>query len=380
MNLSSLTLVPQLDRSPRWVAFAQTIPGKLCLVAAFAGMLFLHDVVLWWLISLYLTAFSLWPQHRWQILLAATWSYLLVGPTDFNWERINGLFRGAGITWQINSTSEGLPLVLVAILFAALWLWLTVRFSRQLRRPVLTLVCVFLGLMMCASYAPLPPAVRAFLWAFLAVFGQYFWFVCYSLKECRAQAPLPRPLHFATYLPFWEPSSIPYPKGAGYLKKIAAKTAEELAVCQLKGLKLLLWALWLRVFYKIFNVTLYGYDEILFGRLQFKRELGTIRLFFDGNYLYDLVTLPFSWLLLPYEAAFTLVVNGNPLPWHTNWAVLVLDFLGFLIYVAFSTHIIIAIIRMCGFYALRNTYRPLASKNIAEFWNRYLYYFKELLV
>ena len=47
---------------------------------------------------------------------------------------------------------------------------------------------------------------------------------------------------------------------------------------------------------------------------------------------------------------------------------------------AFSTHIIIAIIRMCGFKALRNTYRPLASRTIAEFWNRFFYYFKELLV
>jgi len=35
---------------------------------------------------------------------------------------------------------------------------------------------------------------------------------------------------------------------------------------------------------------------------------------------------------------------------------------------------------MAGFLALRNTYRPLRSRSIAEFWNRYLYYFKELLV
>ena len=36
--------------------------------------------------------------------------------------------------------------------------------------------------------------------------------------------------------------------------------------------------------------------------------------------------------------------------------------------------------RMCGFNALRNTYKPLRSATIAEFWNRYYYYFKELLV
>ena len=35
---------------------------------------------------------------------------------------------------------------------------------------------------------------------------------------------------------------------------------------------------------------------------------------------------------------------------------------------------------MAGFRALRNTYRPLESRTVAEFWNRYAFYFKELLV
>jgi hypothetical protein len=58
----------------------------------------------------------------------------------------------------------------------------------------------------------------------------------------------------------------------------------------------------------------------------------------------------------------------------------VVYFLLLLLFVSVSTHTVVAVIRMCGFNALRNTYRPLASKTIAEFWNRYFYYFKELLV
>jgi D-alanyl-lipoteichoic acid acyltransferase DltB (MBOAT superfamily) len=41
---------------------------------------------------------------------------------------------------------------------------------------------------------------------------------------------------------------------------------------------------------------------------------------------------------------------------------------------------LIAIARLAGFRLLRNTCRPLSSRTIAEFWNRYYYYFKELLV
>ena len=35
----------------------------------------------------------------------------------------------------------------------------------------------------------------------------------------------------------------------------------------------------------------------------------------------------------------------------------------------------IACVRMAGFRALRNTYRPLESRTVAEFWNRYAFYF-----
>jgi hypothetical protein len=43
-------------------------------------------------------------------------------------------------------------------------------------------------------------------------------------------------------------------------------------------------------------------------------------------------------------------------------------------------HRIIGTCRMAGFNALRNTYRPLSSTTITEFFNRFYYYFKELLV
>ncbi|MGL3108568.1 hypothetical protein [Bradyrhizobium sp. BR 1432] len=41
---------------------------------------------------------------------------------------------------------------------------------------------------------------------------------------------------------------------------------------------------------------------------------------------------------------------------------------------------IIACARMAGFRLLRNTYRPLEATTLVEFWNRYYFYYKELLV
>lgn len=379
MTFMSFSLVPQIDRSTRWINFAQTLLGSVFTVALFALLLFLHGISLWWLISLYLLTFSLWPAQRWTILLAATWSFLLVGPTDFKWHRINALFREAGINWQIQTTLEGLPLILIAMLFATVWIFLARRYSRVLQRPVLSLLSFYLVLMAFASYAPITATIQALLWSFLVVFGQYLWFVCYSLKECRAPRPVPLHRQFSHYLPFWYPTPIPYPKGSSYLKRIEAKTALEFAVCRLKGLKLLFWALWLNLFSQSINTICFGYGEFLVGKMQFKNISGIIQFFYQGKYISDIIALPFN-VLPSYEAAFAYAVSGNPLAWQMNWGILIIDFLQFLIEVAFASHIIIAVIRMCGFNALRNTYRPLASKSIAEFWNRYFYYFKELLV
>ena len=41
---------------------------------------------------------------------------------------------------------------------------------------------------------------------------------------------------------------------------------------------------------------------------------------------------------------------------------------------------IVGCIRLLGFNVFRNTYKPLLAESIVEFWNRYYYYFKELLV
>ena len=41
---------------------------------------------------------------------------------------------------------------------------------------------------------------------------------------------------------------------------------------------------------------------------------------------------------------------------------------------------IIAAARLAGFRLLRNTWRPLEATTLAEFWNRYYFYYKELLV
>ena len=62
------------------------------------------------------------------------------------------------------------------------------------------------------------------------------------------------------------------------------------------------------------------------------------------------------------------------------WIALYLELLWAVLSVAATGHVIVGWLRLFGFHVFRNTYKPLLSESIIEFWNRYYYYFKELLV
>jgi hypothetical protein len=70
-------------------------------------------------------------------------------------------------------------------------------------------------------------------------------------------------------------------------------------------------------------------------------------------------------------SAFEQSMNGTPYPFYVSIIALICTFLYFMLNFAIFGHIIIAMCRMVGFKALRNTYNPLGSRSIAELWNRY---------
>jgi hypothetical protein len=62
------------------------------------------------------------------------------------------------------------------------------------------------------------------------------------------------------------------------------------------------------------------------------------------------------------------------------WASLYLQLIWATLELAVYGHLIVGCLRLVGFNVFRNTYKPLLSESIVDFWNRYYYYFKELLV
>jgi hypothetical protein len=334
-----------IDQRERVVRLAQTSIGKLILVALFAAFAKSTDVSL--LFVVVAAAFAYLPQYRNWIVLAAAFGVALARPllreADVGTRAI--LFQ-EGID---NSIALSLRIAALIAYFACAWGALTlVRQNKTLffaRRPVLSLIGVTALLCGLAASPLLHGLPRAALWTFLTVFTAYIWFFAYALVDQRSRER--SPLHFQMGIlePFWGSSATPFGKGAAFLRKHQSKTAADLAVTQLKGLKLLVWTVLLMLVSKVIG-------ELLEGQLGIPKP----------------------------ELAYAAFMNGEPYPISTNWASLIWATFAGALSLAIWGHKIIAVARLAGFRLPRNTCRPLESRTLAEFWNRYYYYFKELLV
>ena len=343
----SFRLIPSLETSPAFVAHCQRPAGQWALLAGFTLVLTLLSAE-WLLIGAFLALATAFPEYRRRVVSASGIAIAVARP---NWLDIPFLERVAA--------QEGLPhlppfviqLVIAAVfpLLAGLAA-LAFRFPRSpiARRPVIAAVLSFWALAVGVSMAPLSGWARVAAWTALLAVARMLWFFCYTLTDRDSRGRDPVALQAGCWRPAWmvgTDSSTPFVKGAAYLRRIEAQNPEELAVTQIKGLKLLLWALILKAGQVWFEYLIYG------------------RLGIPG-----------------FELAFGRSAAGHPFAWYWNSLSLVAAFCSSLLQISVWGHQIVACVRMAGFRALRNTYRPLESRTLAEFWNRYYFYFKEMLV
>jgi D-alanyl-lipoteichoic acid acyltransferase DltB (MBOAT superfamily) len=186
---------------------------------------------------------------------------------------------------------------------------------------------------------------RVLIWSLTLAFVPYLWFLAYALGDLGTGQQAPSSHFLGVLHPFWANSPVPFGKGVTYLRKFEATTPAELAVTQLKAVKLALWA-------------------VVLAMLSFA-----------------LAMVFHQYLAVPqYDDVFSAFVAGNAYPWPICWLSLIDFYLHDVLTITIIGAIFIAYARMAGFRLLRNTYKPLAATTIADFWNRYFYYYKELLV
>src|SRR6187431_953360 len=75
-----------------------------------------------------------------------------------------------------------------------------------------------------------------------------------------------------------------------------------------------------------------------------------------------------------------LIASPDAFRLPTAWLSIFLELFAVTLELAASGHMVIGCLRLFGFNVFRNTYKPLLAQSIVDFWNRFYYYFKELLV
>ncbi len=326
-GLAEFRLIPRIESYPAVVSFVQTAAGKVFLLILFGvGLPFFgYDLFSGLALAIVLTLTTFMPEHRKAIL--AVGSLILVA--------LQTLHKPVLLV-------ESLSVVVLGMFLY----WCAVRWpkSRFGRRPLVFLLTGFWALIVLACATTQHSRSHFTLWTLVGVVASYVWFIAYAVTDRSSKPAIDGALELVSFRPLWGSTNVPFPKGAAYLRRIEAKTPEQLAVVQLKGLKLLVWAILLQLF------------QILWFR-----------------FFHDYLRIPMP------DQALAASVHGTPVAWHLRWECHILAYFELILNFSIFGHRFIACCRMAGFNAFRNTYRPLSATTLIEFFNRFYYYFKELL-
>lgn len=161
--------------------------------------------------------------------------------------------------------------------------------------------------------------------------------------------------HLFYLVPVFGGTATPIGKGLVYLSRSESSDAAEMAQSQLAAMKLLFLVV-------IWSGVLAVMDLVVFGK-----GGGWSPLWLEG------------WSLDAPRLREVLAGNSNPSIGIT-WAIIYLELIRDVLVLAVTGHLVVGCLRLLGFRVFRNTYKPLLAESIVDFWGRYYYYFKELLV
>ena len=349
-DTSALRRFLAIDERESFIERAHTPLGRLAIavisVVAIAGHLGTWQAVL--LVAAAMSA-VIWTNSRAAIVFSTTW---LMAFVDTGLGGNDTLGRISAVVQQEQMSESAaramahgwLLMVLLGSVVALQW----VRRKPQsvlARRPLVTLLALEAFLCGVASLNVVSGLPRVMLWSAVFVLTPYIWFLPYAIIDQRSRDPNPPLLQLGTLRPFWSPGYLPFGKGAAFLRKSLSKTPAELAVTQLKGVKLLLWA---NALFALRDALVWLFNDTL----QIPR-LGQ---------------------------ALDAFVGGQPHPLPICWAALILSTAKLSLQVAMWAHLFIGIARLAGYRLPRGSWRPLESRTLMDYFNRFHYYFKELLV
>ena len=341
--------ITQLHEHDRLISAAQTVSGQFGVWIAGITLLLWHDVNILMLASF--TLVLLVPHRRRELLMVAAIGavigiflrrqqldsiHMLVSP---------GLADPSQWSHFFLQTTAAMLFLVVAI-FAA------IRFDRMpaivRRLPVLTVhVAVWLALALSSL-----PRLSMLTWASFMAWRLSYLFKSASRGRCSSTTFKD---HLFYLVPVYGGTHIPYGKGFDYLTDHEALDLDAIARSQMAGIKLLILAIVWTTALHLMDSGFYGHTSTFVDPLL-------------GGWTFE---LPRMTQLMHLETQPTI-----PIAWMSIY----LELIRTTLELAVMGHVIVGCLRLLGFNVFRNTYKPLLAESVVEFWNRFYFYFKELLV
>ena len=340
-----------IDERESLVELVQTARGRLLLFPVAVCAVSTYNS--WWEAVFVVgaaMAFAYLEKQRNLILFAATYAMAF----SALWLSETAIEENIAVLAAQEGIGHASPLLLahLALITFMIFSWSALMLVRKhknfmlARRPLIALLAIEVALCGLTSLDLVHGMPRLALWSFLSVYTPYIWFLAYAIVDQRARDRSPDVFQLGTFHPFWGgPSSIPFGKGAGFLRKTLSKTPADLAVTQIKGVKLLLWS----------NLLL-GLKMVLTWLCEEQLNIPSV------------------------ERALSAYLDGQAFPVVLGWSAVVWSTAKFCLRTAYWGHLFIGGARLAGFRLPRATWRPLEARTLIEYFNRFSYYFKELLV
>ncbi len=161
--------------------------------------------------------------------------------------------------------------------------------------------------------------------------------------------------HLFYLWPVWDGTNTPPGKGFEHLSQHEAQSTEAYARSILAGTKLLILAMLWEAAKLFMGGVVYGDPKNPLTHLL-------------GGYSLEIPRLKY---IVSGEVTVSLLIM---------WTSLYCDLIWRTLRIAARGHQWIGALRLFGFNVFRNTYKPLLAESIVSFWNRFYFYFKELLV
>jgi len=359
-------IIPQLEKYPRVVAFAQTFLGRICLVAVCTFLL-------------YLVADSFWLEIGVTALIAAIFKiknrfipliglalflallrpllsivelpkskYFLLHIAQFH----NMIFLKDFVRQYEPNTAWALSSLIstIVICFSLCLCYLIIhnKFSIVKNWPLGCFFSVNILLVILGKSLPIENQYSYLFWVALVLFNTtYVLNFCYVLLHYKK-------LKDKSWLYWFGPSLIfnfPFGKSNAFLEQRVAKNDYEFAVTQIKALKLLVWLYLIKTALIILLNPILGLSSE------------------PSNFLY----------VSNISDHFRNFKNNTPSPTGTVWLSLFITYFYDLLLWAIKFNVPVVALRLLGFYVPRGMYKPLYAKSIPDYFGRRYYYYKELI-